>query len=164
MDALQAIALRHSTREYLPTPVTRETLEQILDAGRRAATACNDQPWEFIVLIDPECRKQLAELVTYGRFIAQAPVCVVVACRPSWGYLEDGSAATENMLVAAAALGVQSCWIGGDKAAYAGAVSKFLGVPEGHKLVSLITLGYAAKPEAPKNKRALAEMLHWEKW
>ena len=164
MDALEAIARRHSSRNYLDTPVLRETLDKILDAGRRAATANNDQPWEFVVICDGERRRKLAELTTYGRFIAQAPVCVIVFCRATWGYLEDGSAATQNMLVAAAALGVQSCWIGGDKAAYCSAVEKFAGIPSGYKLVSLISFGYEAAAPTPRNKRELKEIVHWEKW
>jgi len=164
MEALQALAARHSTRQFFPKPIPPETLERILDAGRLAATACNDQPWEFLVLTDPEKRAQLAEIVTYGRFIATAPVCIIVVCRNSWGYLEDGSAASQNILVAAAALGVQSCWVGGDKAAYRAAAEKFLAIPEGHRIVSFLALGYESEsaPRAPK--RPLAEMVHREKW
>ncbi len=164
MDALQAIATRHSTRQFLAKPIPQETLERILNAGRLAATACNDQPWEFLVLTDAERRRQLAELVTYGKFIAVAPVCIVVVCRNTWGYLEDGSAASQNILVAAGALGVQSCWVGGDKAAYCAATTRFLGVPEGYRIVSFVALGYEATKEPRATKRPLAEMIHREKW
>jgi nitroreductase len=164
MDALTTIATRHSTRSYGARPVPKEVLEQIVDAGRRAATARNEQPWEFIVVTQPGTRRRIAELADYGRFIAQAPACVAVFCKDTKYYLEDGSAATQNMLLAATALGVQSCWVAGDKKPYCGAIANLLGVPAGYKLVSLVALGYAEKPGGPTPKRELGEVLHWEKF
>ena len=73
MEALKAIAERHSTRDYGLKPVAKEVLEQIVDAGRRAATARNKQPWEFVVVTDAAARRKLAELAEYGKFIAEAP-------------------------------------------------------------------------------------------
>ena len=164
MDALTAIAERHSTRQFTPKPVPQPLLEQIVDAGRLAPTAMNEQPWVFVVVTDAAMRQQLAALTDYGRFIADAGACVVVFCRDTKYYLEDGCAATENVLLAATALGVQSCWVAGDKKPYAGQVAQLLGVPAGYKLISLLALGYAAAPGGAHAKRALAEVLHWEKY
>lgn len=164
MDALQAIQERHSTRSFKPDPVPRDILEKIVDAGRLAATGRNEQPWEFIVVTDPARRKALADLLEHGRFIAQAPACIVVVCRDSKYYLEDGSAATQNMLIAATALGVQSCWVNGDKNPQAPNVLKLLNVPPGYKLVSHIALGYEDQPQPRRPKRPLHEVLHWEQF
>ena len=164
MDALQAITTRHSTRSYDGRPVERDVLEQIVDAGRLAATGCNEQPWEFVVVTDAEARRAIAQLTDYGKFIADAGACIVVVCKDATYYLEDGSAATQNMLVAAAALGVQSCWVCGDKKAYGDPVMKLLGAPAGHKLVSLVALGYAARQRPRAAKRPLGEVMHWEKF
>ncbi len=109
-------------------------------------------------------RKKVAGITEYGKFIAQSPACVVVFCKDTKYYLEDGSAATQNLLVAAEALGVQSCWVAGDKKAYTAAIARLLGVPEGFKLVSLVALGYEETPAVRPPKRKLADLLHWEKF
>ena len=164
MDALTAITERHSSREFLPKTIAREVLEKIVDAGHRAPTARNKQPWEFVVVTNADSRKTIADLATHGKFIAQAPACIAVLCHDTYYYLEDGCAATENMLIAAAALGVQTCWVAGDKKEYAAPVLKLLGVPDGLKLIALIALGYETRHPEPKVRRDLAEILHWEKF
>lgn len=164
MDALQAISERHSTRSFSNKPVPKEALEKIIDAGRRAPNARNEQPWEFIVITHKETLRKIAELTDYGKFIAQAPACVAVFCRKTKYYLEDGCSATENILVASTALGVQSCWVAGDKKPYAPKVARLLGVPEGYGLVSLVALGYASTPGKPTPKRPLSEILHRERF
>jgi len=164
MDALDAIATRHSTRAFRREPVPREVLARIVDAGRRAPTARNVQPWEFVVVTDAEMLRQIGNTTDHGKFIADAPACVAVFCQDTKYYLEDGCAATENILIASAALGVQSCWVAGDKKDYADAIARVLGVPEGHKLISLLAIGYAEKPGGPKAKRELEEVLHWEEF
>jgi len=164
MDTLEAISRRYSTREFVQTPVPKDVIERIVDAGRRAPTARNVQPWHFVVVTDPATRRRISELADFGRFIADAPACICVFCRDTKYYLEDGCAATENMLIAATALGVQSCWVAGDKKPYCSTVAEMLGVPPGHKLVAMMALGYAARPGEPTPKRPLAEVLHWEKF
>ncbi|MDD5655823.1 MAG: nitroreductase family protein [Elusimicrobia bacterium] len=163
METSQAIAERHSTRSFSPRPVARELVERIVDAGRLAATARNEQTWEFVAVTGATARARLAELAVNGAFIAEAPVCVALFCRPTKYYVEDGSAATQNMLVAAADLGVQSCWVAGDKKPYAGAAAKLLKAPADCRLMSLVALGYAARASEPRApKRPLKNVLHWE--
>jgi nitroreductase len=88
---------------------------------------------------------------------------VVVLCRDTKYYLEDGSAATENILLAARAHGLGSCWVAGDKKPYAAEICRLVGAPSGYKLISLIPLGYPA--ETPrKSKRPLSDVLHWEEY
>ena len=164
MDALEAMRERRSVRLYdAQRPVTREQVETIIDCGRLAATARNVQPWEFIVVTDPDIRAAIAALATNGPFIADAPVCIAVACQDGAYYLEDGCNATQNLLVAAHALDLGSCWVAGDKKTYAGAVADLLGIPRNYRLVSLVAVGYAATVPSPK-KRSLPEVLHWEKF
>lgn len=164
MDALTVIKTRRSVRAFADKPVPREVLEDIVDCGRLAATARNEQPWEFIVVTDPAKRATIANLADYGKFIAQASACVVVVCKDGTYFLEDGAAASQNILLGAWAYGVGSCWVAGDKKAYAVEAAKFLGVPEGYRVISLIALGYPAAPSAAKPKRSLGEVIHWEKW
>jgi len=161
MDAFEAITTRRSVRKYKPDPVSRDILTQIVDAGRLAPTAHNDQAWEFVVVTDAERRRQIAELSDYGKFIAEAPACVVVLSKATRYYLEDGSAATTNIMVAARALGLGSCWVAGDKKQYAPKIVALVGAPEEYKLVSLIAVGYPETIPSPK-KRPVDEVLHWE--
>ena len=79
-------------------------------------------------------------------------------------YLEDASAAIENILVAAYALGLGTCWVAGYGKDYGEPIREMLGVPEGRKLVGLISLGYPAEEPGAKEKRELSDVLHWEKY
>lgn len=164
MLTLEAIKNRRSCRGFLTKPVERSTIEKIVDAGRLAPTARNVQPWEFIAASDRKTLKQIAELAENGRFISECSSCVAVFCQDTKYYLEDGCAATENMLIAAGDLGLSGCWVAGDKKPYCDQVREILGVPAGYKLVSLIALGFSKEPLQTPSKRPLKEVLHWEKW
>lgn len=160
MDALEALRTRRSVRKYRSDAVSKEDIETLVDMARLAASARNEQPWEFIVVTEGRIRQKLSEIATHGKFIADAPVCIVVVCKDSMYYLEDGSAATENILVAAHALGLGTCWVAGDKKEYAQDILNLLNVPAGYKLVSNIAVGYG-EPSEPQ-KRSLDEVIHWE--
>jgi nitroreductase len=163
MHAIEALKTRRSVRAYTSDPVPREAIEDLVDCGRLAATAINIQPLEFVAVTEPGLLRELAEATDHGRFIAQAAACIVVLSKETKYYLEDGSAATQNILVAARAHGLGACWVAGDKKFYAGEICRILGAPEGYRLVSLIPLGRPA--EAPvKEKRPLAEVLHWQRF
>ena len=164
MDALDAIRGRRSVREYENRSVPMEIVEQILDAGRMAPSAMAKEPWEFIVVTSEATRRQIAELTDYGRFIATAPVCIVVFCQNVKYYIEDGCAAVENMLLAAHALGLGACWVAGDKKPYTDAVAQVLGAPDNVRLVALIPVGYPAGPLPPARKRPLEDCVHREKF
>ncbi|NLO33965.1 MAG: nitroreductase family protein [Candidatus Hydrogenedentes bacterium] len=163
-DALEVLRTRRTVREYDTSQgIDKEVWETIIDCGRLACTARNDQPWEFVVITDSKTRQQIADLTEHGKHIADAAACVAVFCTRTDYYVEDGAAATQNMLNAAWALGVAGCWVDGDKKDYAPAVAKMLGAPEDKKLFSLVALGRpAAIPET--EKRPLNEVLHWEKF
>jgi nitroreductase len=166
MDLFDAIQKRRSIRSYVEKPISDDVFEKIIDAARFAPTARNVQPWEFIIVTDHAVLKKLADIADYGKFIAQAAACVAVYCKDTKYYLEDGSAATQNILLAASALGVGSCWVAGDKKPYCADISELLGVPPSHKLVSLISLGYPKSKDElkPARKRPVDEMVHWEKF
>ena len=142
----------------------RVVLEKIVNAGRLGPTARNEQPREFVVVTKQETLKRIAGMIENGRFIGEAPVCVLVLCRETRYYLEDGSVAATNMVNAAAELGVQSCWVAGDKKDYAAAVMELIKAPVGMKLVALLAMGYAAGVGSRKTKRPLQEVLHWEEY
>ncbi len=160
---LELLKQRISVRKYSAEPVEREKLEEIIDVARFAPTARNEQPWEYVVVTEPKVRQAIAELTDYGKFIAAAPVCIAVFTKETKYYLEDGSAATTYILLAATALGLGSCWVAGDKKEYGQTVGELLGAPRDYQLVSLISLGYPAE-EHLKPKRKLEDVCHWERF
>ncbi|MCX5675604.1 MAG: nitroreductase family protein [Planctomycetota bacterium] len=164
MDALEAVRTRRSCRRFAARDVPRDLVEKVVDAGRLAATARNDQPWEFVVVTDPAARREIAGMTDYGPFIADAPVCIAVLCKDTKYYLEDGSAATQNILLAAHVLGLGACWVAGDKKPYAPKIVRLLGAPEGIRLVALVALGWPEGKLPNPPKRTLPEVLHWEKF
>ncbi len=159
MEALEVIRTRRSIRKYKKTPVPDEMVEKILDAGRWAPSSKNAQPWKFIVLREAEVRRSLSELLPYGKFLADTPSGIAVIVDPSTSSrpVEDGAAATENMLLAAHALGLGACWIGSYGIATEGKAKDVLGVPQEQRLLSVIALGYADEPPSPRNRKSLAE-------
>jgi len=161
MEAIQALTTRRSIRRFQLKPIPPELIERIVDAGRLAPTARNVQPWEFVVVTDAGRRAEIAEITDYGKFIAEAPACIVVLSKPTKYFLEDGAAATTNMLNAAHALGLGACWVAGDKKPYTDRIVKLCGAPKDMRLIALIAVGYPDENPNPE-KRPLEEVLHWE--
>lgn len=163
MDAIQALKGRRSVRAYQNRAVSREVLSDIVDCARMAPSAMNQQPWEFVVMTHRQTIDKLGGLISHAKFLPQVPACIAVLVKQHPFYVEDGSAATMSLLLAAQAHGLGSCWISGDKQSYADAVRQTLGAPTDYKFVSLVAMGYAAEEPAPE-KRTLASQLHWEKF
>jgi nitroreductase len=164
MDVFEAIKGRRSIRKYKKDEVIdRNILEEIVDAGKYAASARAEYPWKFVVIISKDRLKQLAEIVgSNGRFIADASAAIVVICKDTKYYLEDGSAAVQNMLLAAYAKGIGTCWVAGDKKEYSDRVLSFINAPKGYKLINIISCGIPdEKPVKPKPD--LKDILVWEK-
>jgi len=165
MDALEALKTRRSIRAYKKKKMPKNVLAGIIDCARLAPTANNRQPWEFIVVTGKETRKKIADMTTYGKFIANAAACVVVCGKKDADYIrEDCSAATENILLAAKALGIGSCWVAGYQKAFEDELKGMLGIPGSIAVFSLVALGYPDEQPEPHNKRSVEEVLHWEKF
>ena len=164
MDAIEAMKSRVSVRKYQQRPVPREILEDIIDCGRLAPTGRNEQAWTFVVVTEPDLRARLAEICRYGKFIADAGACICVFSRlDALCEVEDACAATENMIIAARAHGLGTCWVNAHRKDHSKAVEELLGCPEGHELVTMFSVGYAAE-ETRRQKKALAEVMRWERF
>jgi len=153
MDILEVIKTRRSIREYKPDPISEEEINKILEAGRWAPSASNRQPWRFIVLRSMETKKKLADTLTWGGFLSQAPlgIAVVVNPRASNHPVEDGAAATQNMLLEAHSLGLGACWIGTYGSGYEESAKQVLNIPQDERLLSVIVIGRPA--ESPQSTR-----------
>src|SRR5512137_2520490 len=157
MEALEAIRKRRSVRKFTGEVIPREALEQIVDAGRLAATGSNRQPWDFIVVTDKE---MIDQLTVVGRWMQKAGAIIAVVLDPysNW-WKEDGSAAIENMLIASTALGYGSCWVEGDALPREEQFKTILFIPPGKRLLALIPIG--VPEEWPTiEKRPLESVLH----
>lgn len=162
MNKLEIFQQRRSIRSFKEKPVTDEKIEKVIYAASLAPTARNIQPWEFIVIKDKGRREKIAELArNNGPFIEDAAVCIAVMCHDTKYYLEDGSAATTQLLLCAAQLGLGACWVAGDKKEYARHIEEFLEAPKDLKLVSLVALGYAKETPVVEKKK-VKELIHWE--
>jgi nitroreductase len=158
------IKSRHSVRKFKPDPVSDLVISDALECASRAPTAMNIQPWMFGVIKDKKTLGEIADLATYGKFIRDSPLCFAVfGEKKQQFYLEDCCAATENLILALQAHGISTCWVAGDKTAYAGAVQKLLAVPEGYTLVSLVAAGSPADI-AITQKKEMKKMVFFEKF
>ncbi len=164
MDAIKAIKTRKSIRAYKPDKIKKEILEEIVDCGRLAATAMNVQPWEFVVITDSEKLIKISELMNHSQFVGKSSAGIFIISKNTEYYLEDISAATENILIACNAHKLGACWIAGDKQSFAEPIKNFIGVPKDYKLVSIVSLGVADENPPAKEKRPLSEVIHWEKY
>jgi nitroreductase len=148
------IKQRRSIRKFKPKPVPEEIIKDILDCARLAPTAINIQPWLFGAVTDSDLKRQIAEITDHGKFIKDCAVCFAVFADSTRKYfLEDGCAATENILLACTAHGIGSCWVAGHKKNYVHAIRELLNVPEPYTLIALIAAGYSDERPSPAKKQ-----------
>ncbi len=162
MDIFEAIHKRRSIRSFTGAPVPRPDLEKIVDAGRLAASGHNCQPWDFIVITEPAVIERLGNVVR--TWMAQAGAIIAIVLDPSTRYwLEDGSAAAQNMLLASTGLGYGSCWVEGGVIPVEEELKELLGVPPDRRLLIVVAVGVPAEWPS-KEKKSLEEVLHWERF
>ena len=169
MNTFDTIARRYSYRgRYLPTPVPKEHLIRIMEAGCAAPSGCNKQTTSFIAVDDPEVLGKLNAVIDppLGE-TAPAYICVltrkIIAYRDRSFYIQDYSAAIQNALLAIEALGYASCWIEGhitDTDRIGDKMAAILGVPDDYELVAYLPVGI---PEAP-GKRVHKHPLSQRAW
>lgn len=169
-EFLRVIDQRWSCRGFERVPLEEDVIWKLLRAMLRAPTAGNIQPWHFYVVTNDSVKKGLTEAAHGQDFVSQAPVVIVVCVVPSRageGYgergknlycIQDTAAAVENLLLAAEALGLGTCWVGAFDETHA---SKVLGLSPERRPVAIVPVG---KPACPKRKsRRLPEesVLTW---
>lgn len=168
MKFVELAKKRMSTREYASRPVTRELIDQCLEAARMAPSACNSQPWSFIVIDDSEVINKIATTAMSGiyssnSFVKSAPVLIAAITENSkyiarlGGMLRDVKynlidigVACDHLVLQAEDLGLNSCWLGWFKEK---AVKKVLNLPQSVKVDIMISLGYASRPTNRKKIR-----------
>jgi len=169
MDTIEALITRRSVREFTAQPVSSEQVEQMLCAAMHAPSACNQQPWHFIVVDSREQLNALAGLHPHAKMLLQAPLAIIVCadltletCPGNW--VIDCSAAMENLLLAAHALGLGSVWVGIHPVEErVKEISQFLGLPSYAVPLCLAAVGYPAIP-LPEVDRYRPERIHRNAW
>jgi len=151
-DTLTIIRKRRSIRKFTDQPVEREKIQQLLEAAMAAPSAMNAQPWEFVVITEKEVMDKFRRALMFAKMNAPAAICVLGSSRMQKGkagdkfWMQDCSAATENILLAATALGLGSVWIGVHPVTiFKRQVSSILNLPEGVTPLNLIYIGYPAE-------------------
>ena len=167
MDALNVIFTRRSIRKYTDEPVPDEQIKTLLEAGMNAPSASNRQPWHFIVVDEREQLDEIMAVHPYSKMLAQAPLAIVVCAditRSERFWQQDCAAATENILLAARALGLGSVWLGVyPKEDLVKGVTKTFNLPEHVRPLCVIAVGHPAV-EAGRVERYDPAKVHQNQW
>ena len=169
MEFSELIKTRYSVRAYKPDPVEDEVLNQVLEAARLAPTAANRQPFQLIVI--PTAGREAELKRIYPRdWFAQAPLVICACGIPAQGWTRrDGKNYTDvdvaivmdHLILAAASLGLGTCWIAAFDPT---AAREVLGLPDGVEPIVFTPLGYPADRPGPKKRKALSELVRYESW
>ncbi len=158
-----AINTRRSVRKFAPEPVPRDVLERIVAAGVEAPSGCNMQLRQYIIIDDPAVMDKIRPA---SSVLATAPAAIVILMEPKgtkYGefWMQDASAAMENMLLAAVALGYAACWVEGAVRPNEDLLREALGVPEHLRVWSLLPVGKAAEDPQRPPKPDPPEITHY---
>ena len=178
-ELLGLITSRQSDRKYSDKQVEREKLKRLIEAGRMAPSACNAQPWKFIVVTEPELIARVAEaasakLIGMNSFVGQAQaIIVVVREKPNLSSkvgatiknkdysLIDIGITTENICLQAKAEGIGSCIIGWFDESE---IRKILAIPKSKRVELIITLGYSLSDQRKKRRKPVEEVVSFNKY
>ena len=174
MNFLELVQMRQSCRKYLPKLIDKKQINRCLEAAKLAPSACNSQPWYFIVVSTPELKNSLADKAFSGiykmnAFAKQASALIIVVREPSkfsaklgaffrgvkYSLIDQGIAC-EHLILQAQEEGLATCWIGwfNEKS-----VKKYLSIPRGKKVDTIISIGFAEIPEIrKKNRKDISEI------
>jgi nitroreductase len=168
---LKQIFARRSVRKYEDKEIPKETIRDLIEAAMAAPSACCKDPWRFVVITGKDTLARVAAGLPNGKMLATAPLGVIVCGDTKAAHdnqisylLQDCSAATENLLLAASTLGLGGVWLGvhprEDRMAH---VAKMLGIPSGIVPVAALAIGWPAEKQEPRTRYAESSV-HAEKW
>jgi nitroreductase len=162
-EILKFICRRRSVRRFQNKPLSQDILETLLKAAMSAPSGNNSQPWEFVIVQDPQIKDAVSSVHPWVYMAKEAPAAIVVLGDKSsewWGH--DCAAATENLLLAAANLGLGAVWCG-IKEHQEEAVRKIVGAPSRLGVLCIIPIGYPAESPVPNTKYRKSKV-HWDRY
>lgn len=164
MDVFECVKTLSSIRSYIGKTVPDSVVREVIEAGRLAPSAHNDQPWQFILVRDRSVLKGLKKYCISGGFITEVDFAVAVVTDPSSKWHEiDGTRAVQNMVLTAWSHKLGSCWIGRlDREG----LMKFLGIPKNLHVLTVLPFGYFDESQLSKVKyrKAPGEVFHLNKF
>jgi nitroreductase len=170
MEYSQLITAHYSVRAYLPKPVEDDKLQAVLEAARLAPTAANRQPFQLIVMHTAGREAEIGTIYPRPWFV-QAPLVIAVCAISSQAWVRasdrfnarliDAAIVADHLILAAANLGLGTCWIAAFNVLAARTV---LQLPEEVEPVIFTPLGYPADQPGPKTRKPLSELVRWEHW
>ena len=165
LSCIDKILGRRSIRRYKREPISDAVKAKILEAGRLAPSTANRQPWHF-VLCETAASKEKLSKERWSGFVKDSAFAVIGVSLPfdgtseRWGIV-DTTIALQNMVLAAEALGVGSCWVGDFKEDM---LKKEFGIPAEATIVCVVTFGLPDEKPGPRKSKPLSEMVHVERW
>lgn len=168
-DFQEIIKTRRSIRKYLKKAIDKEQIMQLLEAAMYAPSARNEQPWHFIVVNEREILNKITEIHPYAAMLKDAPLAILVLADKSIetteGYrVQDCSAATQNILLSAHAMGLATVWLGVyPRAERMLAISQLFCLPQNIEAISIIAIGYADEQKQFPD-RFKKERIHYNNW
>ena len=158
MSVFDTVLARRSIRKYENKPIPKDVLDKITEAGRQAPSAVNKQPYRFVIVTDPDTKKEIKGM--FSRFREKAPA-IIVGCANTKALLTgkwapiDTAIALQNMVLTAWSLGVGSCWVGSFNEQK---IKQQLKIPKNWTIIALVTLGYPAEQPKPRPRKPVNEL------
>jgi nitroreductase len=166
-ELIDTIFARRSIREYTNEKVSEKDIRTMLEAAMAAPSASNLKPWHFIVVTDRQILDNLAKIHPSSKTLVRAPLCILVCGDTeisSLFWVQDCSAATENLLLAATALGLGAVWLGAyPREERVNSLRKVLSIPENIISLNLIAIGHPAEQREPRTQHDELKV-HREQW
>jgi nitroreductase len=166
-ELIDTIFSRRSIRRYTEQPVSEEEIKTLLEAAMAAPSASNRKPWHFVVVSERETLNRLAEAHKYAKMLNEAPLCISVCGDQSVSerfWVQDCSAATENLLLAVAALGLGAVWCGVHPSQErVKDISEILGIEAPVVPLNIIAIGHPAEEKEPRTQYD-EDRVHRERW
>ena len=169
MDVYEAIAARRSVRQFRREPIDQAVLERVFRAASLAPSARNEQPWQFVILRERRILDAIPEIHPYSRMLTQAPLGILICGDLSLEvykdfWVQDCSAATQNMLLAAHSLGLGAVWLGiYPMEERVTGIRKMLSLPDHVVPLAIVSVGWPAE-EKPPASRYKSERVHYNGW
>jgi nitroreductase len=164
---LDAIFARRSIRQYTGKPVSKTQITKLLEAGMAAPSSKDRKPWHFVVIEDRATLDRLAETHPHGKMLSTAAAAIAVCGDTNISldfWIQDCAAATENILVAVAGLGLGAVWLGcHPREERVSAIREVLAIPGNIGILSLISIGHPGESKEPRTQYN-EERVHHEKW
>ena len=165
MDTLELLKSRRSIRKYKSTPVEEEKIQKCLEAAQWAPSASNKQPWEFMIVTNPEFRKKMAAVHPYAKFITESPVVFIPLTDPRIHadyHQSDTALATMQFMIMAHSLGLGTCWAGViNKSLIENEIKQMLNIPEKLRVLALVAVGYPDHSRS-SSRKSLDSLIHYE--